>query len=46
MAELKTSVAIVEINQEAKYRQILSLVVRYLILFFFFSSYISRFAVT
>ena len=44
MAELETSVAIADMNREAKYMQILSLVVRSF--FFFFSYYISRFAMT
>ena len=48
MAELEASVTMADMNQEAKYRQILSLVVRSLILFFFFffSFYISGFAMT
>ena len=36
MAELQASVAMTDMNREAKYRQILSLVVRSLILFYFF----------
>ena len=36
MAELEASIAMADMNQEAKYRQILSLVVRSLIYLFIF----------